>query len=70
MFKRTQLMSSFSVPSLFFDEAVDYIRSRVIDADMFIDKTIHIDELAKYLKPNYNSSKLMKITVKLDKVTP
>ena len=65
MFKRIQLMSSFAVPSLHFDKAVDFLNSGIINADNFIDKIINLNDISKYLKPSGLSTKFMKLTVKL-----
>ena len=65
MFRRIQLLSSFSVPSLYFEKAVELLSKSIINPDLFIKKTISINEIGHYLSPG-SKNKSLKVSVSFD----
>ncbi|MCD6459312.1 hypothetical protein J7L67_01430, partial [bacterium] len=64
MFKRIQLLSSFAVPSLYFDKAVNLISDRIIEPDIFIDNIIPLSAIENFIGPK-TKKKYLKTIVDL-----
>ena len=66
-FKRLQLRATHSIPNLRFPMAIDLLKRKVIDADMFITHTFAFDDLAEALSVGENDkANVVKVMITMD----